>query len=77
MQKSNDISNDVIVHDLSQVATQAYKELEIARGDLRSKELELKEIAELSNQKINAAARLNAELQGKTKILMDLSAQLK
>jgi len=60
MQKSDDISNDTLVHDLSQVASQAYKELEITRGDLRTKELELKEIAESSNQKINAAVRLNA-----------------
>jgi len=77
MQKSDDISNDTLVHDLSQVASQAYKELEITRGDLRTKELELKEIAESSNQKINAAVRLNAELQGKTQMLMELSTQLK
>ena len=77
MQKSDDISNDTIVHDLSQVATQAYKELETTRNDLRAKELELKEIAELSNKKINDAAKLNAELQGRTQMLMDLSDQLK
>jgi signal transduction histidine kinase len=77
MQKSDDISSDTIVHDLSQVATEAYKELERTRHDLREKEMELKEIAEQSNQKINAAAKLNSELQGKTQMLMDLSTQLK
>lgn len=77
MQKSDKLSNDVIVHDLSKVATQAYKELENARKDLKEKELELKEIAELSNQKIIAAARVNAELQGKAGMLMELSNELK
>jgi len=75
MQKSDDIS-DVLVHDLSKVATQAYKELEITRNDLREKQLELKEIAEISNQKINAAAKLNGELQTKTEMLMEISNQL-
>lgn len=77
MQKSNEISNDIIVKDLSKVATQAYTELENTRKDLKEKEQELKEIAELSNKKIIAAARLNAELQTKTEMLMELSNQLK
>ena len=76
MQKSDDISDEVLVHDLSKVATQAYKELEITRIDLKEKELELKEIAELSHQKINAAAKLNGELQTKTEMLMEISNQL-
>lgn len=77
MQKSGGLSNDILVRDLSKVATQAYNELENTRKDLKEKEQELKDIAELSNKKILAAARLNAELQTKTEILMDLSNQLK
>lgn len=77
MQKSDEISNDVLVRDLSKVANQAYTELENTRKDLKEKEHELKEIAELSNKKITEAARLNAELQTKTEMLMELSNQLK
>ncbi len=77
MQKSDDLSKDTIVRDLSKVATQAYTELENTKRDLKEKEHELKEIAELSNQKITAAVRLNAELQTKTEMLMELSNQLK
>ena len=77
MQKSGNLSNDTLVRDLSKVATQAYNELENTRKDLKEKEQELKDIAELSNKKIIDAARLNAELQTKTEILMDLSNQLK
>ena len=77
MQKSGGLSNDILVRDLSKVATQAYNELENTRKDLKEKEQELKDIAELSNKKIIDAARLNAELQTKTEILMDLSNQLK
>ena len=77
MQKSGGLSNDILVRDLSKVATQAYNELENTRKDLKEKEQELKDIAELSNKKIIASARLNAELQTKTEILMDLSNQLK
>ncbi len=77
MQKSDNLSKDTIVRDLSKVATQAYTELENTKRDLKEKEQELKEIAELSNQKITAAVRLNAELQTKTEMLMELSNQLK
>jgi len=77
MQKSGDFSNDILVRDLSKVASQAYAELENTRKDLKEKEKELKEIAELSNKKITAAVRLNTELQTKTEMLMDISNQLK
>jgi len=77
MQKTGELSNDILVRDLSKVATQAYNELENTRKDLKEKEQELRDIAELSNKKIIDAARLNAELQTKTEILMDLSNQLK
>ena len=77
MQKSDGQSNDVIVSDLSKVASQAYTELENTRKDLKEKEKELKEIAEISNKKITDAARLNGELQTKTEMLMELSNELK
>jgi len=77
MQETGKLSNDIILKDLSKVATQAYTELENTRKDLREKEQELKEIAESFNKKITDSARLNGELQTKTEMLMELSNQLK
>ncbi len=77
MQNTGELSNDVIIKDLSKVATQAYSELENTRKDLKEKEQELKEIAESFNKKIIDSARLNGELQTKTEMLMELSNQLK
>ena len=77
MQETGKLSNDIILKDLSKVATQAYTELENTRKDLKEKEQELKEIAESFNKKITDSARLNGELQTKTEMLMELSNQLK
>jgi len=77
MQETGELSNDIILKDLSKVATQAYTELENTRKDLREKEQELKEIAESFNKKIIDSAKLNGELQTKTEMLMELSNQLK
>jgi len=77
MQETGELSSDIILKDLSKVATQAYTELENTRKDLKEKEQELKEIAESFNKKITDSARLNGELQTKTEMLMELSNQLK
>ena len=76
MQNTGDLDNDPVVRDLSNVAAQAFKDLEMAKQDLREKELELKEVAEIFSQKINSATKVNKELQSKTEMLMDLSNKL-
>ena len=78
MQTSSSIDSDKdpIVKNLSNVAVTAFKELEMAKQDLKEKELQLKEIAEISNQKINAAAKVNSDLQGKIELLQEMSNRL-
>ena len=73
MQKSDNIDENPIVKELSNVASTAFHELEITKQNLIEKELELKEIAEISSQKINAAVKSNQDLQDKVQVLMDFS----
>lgn len=73
MQKSDGMDESPIVKELSNVASTAFHELEITKQNLKEKELELKEIAEISNQKINAAVKTNQDLQDKVQVLMDFS----
>src|SRR3990170_4784474 len=49
---------------------------DILDQSLKEKELELIEIAEISNQKIHAAVKSNQDLQNKVQILMDFSNTL-
>ena len=65
-----------LIQNLSEVAASAFKELESTKLDLKEKEMQLREIAEISNQKINAAAKLNQDLQGKVGLLQELSQRL-
>ena len=68
MQASDNVDNynsDPVVKNLSNVAATAFKELEMAKHDIRDKETELKEIAEISSSKINAAIQINSDLQEK------------
>ena len=76
MQKSDDLDENPIVKELSNAASTAFHELEITKQNLKEKELELKEIAEISNQKINDAVKTNQDLQVKVQKLMDLSNSL-
>ena len=76
MQTSEDLESSAIIQDLSNVAVTASKELEMAKHELKEKELQLKEIAEISSQKINAAAKVNQDLQGKVELLQELSSRL-
>ena len=76
MQKSDDLDENPIVKELSNAASTAFHELEITKLNLKEKELELKEIAEISNQKINATVKTNQDLQVKVQMLMDLSNSL-
>ena len=76
MQKSEGMDENPIVKELSNVASTAFHELEITKQNLKEKELELKEIAEISNQKINAAVKSNQDLQEKVQVLMDFSDAL-
>jgi two-component system sensor histidine kinase HydH len=76
MQTSDGIESDLVVRDLSRIAAQAAKDLEMAKQDLRERELELKEMAEIFNQKILAATKVNHDLQQKAAMLLELSNNL-
>ncbi len=73
MQSTDILDESSMVKELSNVASQAFHELEITKQSLKEKERELIEIAEISNQKIHAAVKSNQDLQNKVQILMDFS----
>jgi len=76
MQKANNIDESPIVKELSIVASTAIQELEMTKQSLKEKELELKEIAEISNEKLNSAVKSNQDLQSKVQLLLDVSNSL-
>jgi signal transduction histidine kinase len=76
MQKSDSLDETPIVKELSNVASKAFQELEIVKQNLKEKELELNEIAEISHQKIKSAVKNNQELQNKVQQLIELSNRL-
>jgi len=76
MQKANNIDESPIVKELSIVASTAIQELEMTKLSLKEKELELKEIAEISNEKLNSAVKSNQDLQSKVQLLLDVSNSL-
>jgi len=76
MQKSDSLDENPIVKELSSVAAKAFHELDITKQNLKEKELELNEIAEISHQKIKDAVKNNQDLQNKVQILMELSNTL-
>jgi len=76
MQKSDTIDESPIVKELSNVASTAIHELEMTKQSLKEKELELKEIAEISKVKLNSAIKNNQDLQNKVQLLLDLSNSL-
>ncbi len=76
MQKTDSLDDNPIVKELSNVASTAFQELEITKQNLKEKELELNEIAEISHQKIKSAVKNNQELQNKVETLKELSNRL-
>lgn len=76
MQKTDAFEESAIVKELSTVAAQAFHELELAKQNLKEKELELKEIAQISNEKINDVLKNNQDLQSKVQMLIDFSNSL-
>ena len=76
MQKSDTIDESPIVKELSNVASTAIHELEMTKQSLKEKELELKEIAEISKVKLNSAIKNNQDLQNKVQLLLNLSNSL-
>ena len=76
MQKTEAFEENAIVKELSTVAAQAFHELELAKQNLKEKELELKEIAQISNEKINDVLKNNQDLQSKVQMLIDFSNTL-
>ena len=76
MQKTDSLDENPIVKELSKVASKAFQELEVTKQNLKEKELELSEIAEISHQKIKDAVKNNQDLQSKVQSLMELSNTL-
>jgi len=58
------------------MTVKTYKELEITKQVLTEKELQLMDLATLSNQKIQESARINRELKGKVEFLQEISNSL-
>ncbi len=76
MQKSDNIDENPIVKELSNVASSAIHELEMTKLSLKEKELELKEIAEIYTEKLNSTVKSNQDLQNKVQLLLDISNSL-
>jgi len=76
MQKADSLDENPIVKELSNVAAKAFQELDITKQNLKEKELELNEIAEISHQKIKDVVKNNQDLQNKIQTLMELSNKL-
>ena len=58
------------------MTVKTYKELEVTKQVLTEKELQLMDLATLSNQKIQESARINRELKGKVEFLQEISNSL-
>ena len=68
--------NHKLLEDLSEMTVKTYKELEITKQILTEKELQLMDLATLSNQKIKESARANRELKSKVEFLQEISNSL-
>jgi len=58
------------------MTVKTYKELELTKQVLTEKELQLMELATLSNQKIQESARANRDLKGKVEFLQEITNSL-
>ncbi len=76
MQTSNSDHNNKLLQDLSEMTVKTYKELEVTKQILTEKELQLMDLATLSNQKIQESARINRDLKGKVEFLQEISNSL-
>ncbi len=76
MQTSNSDHNNKLLQDLSEMTVKTYKELEVTKQILTEKELQLMDLATLSNHKIQESARINRELKGKVEFLQEISNSL-
>ena len=76
MQTSDSEHTNKLLHDLSEMTVKTYKELELTKQVLTEKELQLMDLATLSNQKIQESARANRELKGKVEFLQEVANSL-
>jgi len=76
LQTSSSDHTNKLLEDLSEMTVKTYKELEITKQVLTEKELQLMDLATLSNQKIQESARINRELKGKVEFLQEISNSL-
>lgn len=76
MQSSDTDHTNKLLQDLSEMTVKTYKELELTKQVLTEKELQLMDLATLSNQKIQESARANRELKGKVEFLQEITNSL-
>ncbi len=76
MHSSDTDHNSKLLQDLSEMTVKTYKELELTKQVLTEKELQLMDLATLSNQKIQESARANRELKGKVEFLQEITNSL-
>ena len=73
MQKTGTEARHRLLEDLSEMTVKTYKELELTKQVLTEKELQLMDLATISNQKIQESARANRELKGKVEFLQEIT----
>jgi len=76
LQTSSSDHTNKLLEDLSEMTVKTYKELEVTKQILTEKELQLMDLATLSNQKIQESARVNRDLKGKVEFLQEISNSL-
>lgn len=76
MQTSSPDHSNKLLEELSEMTVKTYKELEVTKQVLSEKELQLMDLATLSNRKIQESARANRELRGKVEFLQEITNSL-
>ena len=76
MQSPEHSHNHKLLEDLSEMTVKTYQELEMTKQVLNEKELQLMDLATLSNQKIKESARMNRELKSKVEFLQEIANSL-
>jgi len=76
LQTSSPENSNKLLEELSEMTVKTYKELEVTKQVLGEKELQLMDLATLSNLKIKESAKANRELRGKVEFLQEITTSL-
>ena len=76
LQTSDPDDSHKLLEDLSKMTVKTYKELEMTKQLLTEKELQLMDLATVSNQKIKESAKANHELKNKVEFLQEITTSL-